>query len=75
MKESISRHTEEEDTSMSDRKSTTSTPRWVKVSGLVVIILVLLAVAIMVISGGEHGPGRHMPSSSNVEQGVKQLWP
>lgn len=59
---------------MSNLKSTPGTPRWVKVSGLVVIILVLLATAIMFISGGEHGPGRHMPSSSNVEQGVKQPW-
>ena len=74
MKKSLSGHTTKEDTSMSERKSTTSTPRWVKVSGIVVIILVLLVVAIMFISGGEHGPGRHMPSSSSVELGVKIPW-
>jgi hypothetical protein len=38
-------------------------PRWVKVSGIIVIVLILL-VAIIVLTGvgGQHGPGRHMPS-------------
>ena len=34
-------------------------PRWVKVSGVVIAILVLVLVAVMVIGGGEHGPSRH----------------
>jgi len=34
-----------------------STPRWVKVFGIIALVVVLL-VAIMLISG--HGPGRHM---------------
>ncbi|HEV8635254.1 MAG TPA: hypothetical protein VG370_13565 [Chloroflexota bacterium] len=38
------------------------TPRWVKVFGIVALVLVLLVVAVMVAGGGEHGPGRHMPS-------------
>jgi hypothetical protein len=40
-----------------------STPRWVKVSAVIGIVLVLL-VAIMTCTGiaGEHGPGRHPPS-------------
>jgi hypothetical protein len=38
----------------------TGTPRWVKVFGLVAVILVLL-VAVMVVAG--HGPGDHMPSA------------
>jgi hypothetical protein len=39
-------------------------PRWVKVSGLIALVLVLL-VGIIVLTGiaGEHGPGRHLPSS------------
>jgi hypothetical protein len=37
-------------------------PRWVKVFGSIVIVLVLLIVAGMFIGGGEHGPGRHTPS-------------
>jgi len=35
------------------------TPRWVKVFGLIAIVVVLL-IAIMLLTG--HGPGRHTPS-------------
>lgn len=49
-----------------------STPRWVKVSGIIVIILVLLFVIMGLFGGGKHGPMRHMPSSSGIEQGVKK---
>lgn len=35
-------------------------PRWVKVFGVVAVIVVLLAIAAMIWVGGEHGPGRHM---------------
>ena len=38
------------------------TPRWVKVSGITLLVLVLLVVGMMVAGGGGHGPGRHMPS-------------
>jgi hypothetical protein len=34
-------------------------PRWVKVSGIVAALIVVLLVAVMLLSGGEHGPGRH----------------
>ena len=40
------------------------TPRWVKLSGIGVIVLVLLVVIVMVASGGSHGPGRHLPSGA-----------
>jgi hypothetical protein len=40
------------------------TPRWVKVFGIVVLILVLLGAGITVAGGGQHGPGRHMPSGA-----------
>jgi hypothetical protein len=40
--------------------SATSTPRWVKVFGAVVIALILL-VGIMLLGGG-HGPGAHIPA-------------
>ncbi|MFS0577308.1 hypothetical protein AB1K83_16955 [Sporosarcina sp. 179-K 3D1 HS] len=72
MKKILSRRATEEDTHIFDRDSTTSTPRWVKVSGIVTIVLVLLVVIIMFVSGGKHGPGRHMPSSIGIEQGVKK---
>lgn len=36
------------------------TPRWVKISGAVALVLVLLVVAMLLLGGpGEHGPGRH----------------
>jgi len=50
-----------------------STPRWVKVSGIIVIVLILLFIIMKLTGiGGEHGPGRHMSSSSGIKQGVKQ---
>ena len=38
-------------------------PRWVKVSGIVVIVLVLLVVVLQLtgVIGDGHGPGRHGP--------------
>jgi hypothetical protein len=39
------------------------TPRWVKIVGIVALVLVLL-VGILLLTGvgGPHGPGRHLPS-------------
>jgi hypothetical protein len=36
-------------------------PRWVKVSGIIAIVLALTVVIVVLVSGGEHGPGRHLP--------------
>ncbi|RWB99012.1 hypothetical protein [Mesorhizobium sp.] len=48
-------------------------PRWVKVSGIIAIILVLLVMTVIFTGvGGPHGPGRHMPPSSVAEPGVQQ---
>ena len=41
-----------------------STPRWVKVFGIVVLILFVL-IGIMVLSGG-HQPRNHLPSAHNT---------
>jgi hypothetical protein len=48
---------------MADRPPYPGTPRWVKVSGIVVIVLVLLVV-VLHLAGAvrDHGPGRHMPA-------------
>ena len=46
---------------MANRPPYPGTPRWVKVFGIILIIVVLLVVA-RVFIGGEHGPGRHTPS-------------
>jgi hypothetical protein len=54
-----------------DRGSTTGTPRWVKVFGIVVAVLVLVLVVLLVVRGGppgDHGPGRHT-SSGDIGSG------
>lgn len=51
-----------------DRGSPPGTPRWVKLFGIIGIIVVLLIVIILVTElGGSHGPGRHLPSGNAVE--------
>ena len=47
---------------MANRPPYPGTPRWVKVFGIIVIVLVLLVVGLLFIGGSEHGPGRHTPS-------------
>lgn len=53
-------------------------PRWVKRSALVALIVTILIVLAMALGGGNHGPGRHLPSggagtdAASVVQGV---WP
>ena len=53
-----------------DREST-ATPLWVKVFGTIALVLILLLV-IMLIAGGNHGPGRHVPPGSAIEYGLQQ---
>ena len=50
---------------MGNRPSYPGAPRWVKVSGIVVSVLVLVVV-IMLHTG--HGPGRHTPSGEAGSQ-------
>src|SRR3990170_1069743 len=50
-----------------DRESTTGAPRWVKVFGIIGIVLVLLVV-IMLFTGG--GPGGHGPRRHTRSEGV-----
>lgn len=46
-----------------------SMPRWVKVSGVIVITLIMLFVILKLIGiGGNHGPGRHIPMGDSEEQ-------
>lgn len=45
------------------------TPRWVKVFGIVLTVLVLLFGGLKLFGiGGEHGPGRHTPSGDAGSQ-------
>ena len=48
-------------------EGTTGTPRWVKVFGIIVV-LVLLVVVVHLFSGGSHGPGRHIPAMQHGGQ-------
>ena len=47
---------------MANRPPYPGTPRWVKVFGIIVIVVVLLVVGLMFIRGGEHGRWRHTSS-------------
>ena len=49
-----------------ENNSTYRTPRWVKIFGIIALIVILLVVVVLVTGiGGEHGPGRHMRPSTN----------
>ncbi|MFF0950825.1 hypothetical protein ACFYE9_25110 [Rhizobium leguminosarum] len=44
-------------------------PRWVKISGAVLAMAILLAAVLMVSGvGGQHGPGRHLPLGDTGRQ-------
>jgi hypothetical protein len=45
-----------------DSNGDAGTSRWVKIFGIVALVLVLLVVIMMFASGDSHGPGRHIPS-------------
>ncbi len=62
MNASLDERARREETHMANRPPYPGTPRWVKVCGIIFIVLVLLVVAMMFIGGGKHGPGRHAPS-------------
>jgi hypothetical protein len=49
-----------------DRGLPPSTPRWVKAFAIIAILLVLLFVILQFVSGGEHGPRRHLPSDMDL---------
>jgi hypothetical protein len=55
---------------MADLPPYPGTPRWVKVSGIVAIVLVLLVGGLIVFGGGRHGPGRHLPVGQTPPAGV-----
>lgn len=41
-------------------------PRWVKIAVVVAIVVALLLGTVMLLSGGTHGPGRHMSQGPDV---------
>lgn len=48
-------------------------PRWVKYLLLALAALLVLAVVVMLISGGNHGPGRHAATTVG-ESSATQQW-
>jgi hypothetical protein len=50
-----------------DRGPTAGTPRWVKISAIIALALALL-VLIVLLAGGNHGPGRHQSSPGHGGQ-------
>ena len=44
-----------------DRGPTAGPPRWVKVTGIIALALIVLLL-ILLLAGGKHGPGRHQSS-------------
>jgi hypothetical protein len=53
--------TADETNAAADRGPSTGTARWVKVLGIIAIVLVLMF-GILLLTGRGHGPSRHMPS-------------
>jgi hypothetical protein len=51
------------DPSLHRDRSTTGTPLWVKVSGIIALVVILLLVVLLLFGGAGHGPGRHTPSA------------
>jgi hypothetical protein len=48
-----------------DRPSPPSTPRWVKLFGIIAAVVVVVAIVVAALAGGEHGPSRHLPEGGN----------
>ncbi len=48
-----------------NRGSTDGPPRWVKIFGVIAFVVVVLFVLVVLIGGGEHGPGRHTPGGGS----------
>jgi hypothetical protein len=47
------------------------TPNWVKAFGVLALVLVVL-VGVMLLSGVQHGPGLHMPSTNLTHEPSSQ---
>jgi uncharacterized cupredoxin-like copper-binding protein len=51
------------------------TPRWVKVFGIIALVLVLLVVVKLLTGGGDHGPGRHLGTGGDTAPSSRQQNP
>jgi hypothetical protein len=57
---------------MADLPPYPGTPRWVKVFGIIALVVVLLFVILLFTRGPHRGPGDHTRPSSVTEHGVQQ---
>lgn len=48
-------------------------PRWVKVSAVVAVVVVLFLGVMALVAGGDHGPGRHVPSGAGDAPGASPM--
>ncbi len=53
-----------------DSGSPPGLPRWLKISGIVVIVLIAVALAATFVFGIRHGPGLHAPAGAAAQTGV-----
>jgi hypothetical protein len=56
---------------VADPPSSTGTPRWVKVFGVITVLLIVLFVVLLV-SGVRHGPSRHTAPFSIADDAVQR---
>ncbi len=56
-------------TDQPEDESTIGTPRWVKVFGVIAIVVIVAFVVLMITGrGGGHGPGRHTSAMGGAAQ-------
>lgn len=48
-------------------------PRWVKALAIGALIVIAAVVIVMLLAGGDHGPGRHAADSANTSS-IEALW-
>ena len=52
-----------------DADESGGTPRWVKVSTGIALAVIVVIALVLLLGGGEHGPGRHTGLHLNVAEG------
>ncbi len=68
------RGTDEEAGGMPEQESPPGIPGWVKLSGLIVVVLILLAITASFILGIEHGPGLHGSVDVRPDSAVEEVY-
>ena len=54
-------------------RGSTGVPRWVKVSAVIAAIVLVAVLVVMLLSGGNHGPGRHVASGEHPRTSLVAL--